>query len=66
MNIALGAVIIFILLIPPVAFYLSFSTSSVSNAKPSGKFSLLDGILATAVIGHTYIMHMDNTMANSV
>lgn len=48
MNIALSAVVIFILLIPPIAFYFSYSSGSKAKAGP--KFSLLDGILASAII----------------
>lgn len=48
MNIALSAVIIFILLIPPTAFYLSYSFGSFSKAGP--KFSFLDGVLASAIV----------------
>lgn len=48
MNIALSAVLIFILLIPPIAFYLSYSFGNFSKSGP--KFSLLDGILASAII----------------
>jgi hypothetical protein len=47
MNIALGAVFIFILLIPPIAFYVSYSFGRFAKAGP--KFSLLDGILASAI-----------------
>ncbi|HEX8356562.1 MAG TPA: hypothetical protein VF610_04090, partial [Segetibacter sp.] len=48
MNIALSAVIIFILLIPPIAFYVSYSFGKYPKAGP--KFSFLDGVLASAVI----------------
>lgn len=48
MNIALGAVIIFILLIPPIAFYLSYSFGNSPKAGP--KYTLLDGILASAIV----------------
>lgn len=48
MNIALSAVVVFILLMPPIVFYLSFSYGSYSKAIP--KFSFLDGILASAII----------------
>ena len=47
MNIALGAVFIFILLIPPIAFYMSYSFGRFAKAGP--KFSLLDGVLASAI-----------------
>jgi hypothetical protein len=48
MNIALSAVIISILLIPPVVFYLSLFIGRFPRAIP--KFSLFEGILASAVI----------------
>jgi hypothetical protein len=48
MNIALSAVIISILLIPPVVFYLSLYIGRYPRAIP--KFSLFEGILASAVI----------------
>lgn len=48
MNIALSAVVIFILLISPIAFYLSFSYGRFPKAGP--KFTLLDGMLASAII----------------
>lgn len=48
MNIALSAVIIFILLIPPISFYFSFSYGRFPRSGP--KFTLLDGILVTAII----------------
>ena len=48
MNIALSAVVIFILLIPPIAFYISYSFGNFPKAGP--KFSFLDGVLATAVV----------------
>jgi len=48
MNIALSAVVIFILLMPPIVFYLSFSYGRYSKAGPN--FSFLDGILSSAVI----------------
>lgn len=47
MNIALGAVLIFILLLPPIAFYISYSYGRFAKAGP--KFSLLDGLLASAI-----------------
>lgn len=47
MNIALGAVFIFILLLPPIAFYVSYSYGRFAKAGP--KFSLLDGLLASAI-----------------
>jgi hypothetical protein len=47
MNIALGAVFIFILLLPPIAFYVSYSYGRFAKAVP--KFSLLDGLLASAI-----------------
>src|ERR1044072_5497815 len=48
MNIALSAVVIFILLMPPIVFYLNFSYGRYSKAGPN--FSFLDGILSSAVI----------------
>jgi hypothetical protein len=48
MNLALSAVVIFILLMPPIVFYLSFSYGRYPRAKP--KFAFLDGILASAII----------------
>ena len=48
MNIALSAVVIFILLMPPIVFYLSFSYGLYPKASP--KFSFLDGISASAII----------------
>jgi hypothetical protein len=48
MNIALSAVIISILLIPPVVFYLSLYIGRYPRAIP--KFSLFEGILACAVV----------------
>lgn len=47
MNIALGAVLIFILLIPPIAFYFSYTYGRFAKAGP--QFSLLDGLLASAI-----------------
>lgn len=48
MNIALSAVVISILLIPPVVFYLSLYIGRFPRAIP--KFSLFEGVLASAVI----------------
>lgn len=48
MNIALSAVVIFILLMPPIVFYLSFCYGRYPRAKP--KFTFLDGILASGII----------------
>jgi len=48
MNIALSAVVIFILLIPPIAFYISYSFGRFQKAGP--KFSLFDGVLISAVV----------------
>jgi hypothetical protein len=48
MNIALSAVIISVLLIPPVILYLSIYTGRFPKALP--KFSLFEGILGTAVV----------------
>lgn len=47
MNVALGAVLIFILLTPPIAFYVSYGFGRFANAGP--KFTLLDGLLASSV-----------------
>lgn len=48
MNIALSAVLIFILLVPPVIFFLVFSF--VRDAKGGPKVTILDGILLSAVL----------------
>jgi hypothetical protein len=48
MNIALSAVIISILLIPPIVLYISFYLGKYPKAIP--KFSLFEGILGAAVI----------------
>lgn len=48
MNIALSAVIIFILLLPPIVFYLSYSFGRFPKTGP--KFTLLDGVLICATI----------------
>jgi hypothetical protein len=48
MNIALSAVVISILLIPPVIFYLSLYLGNFP--RPTPKFSLFEGILASAVV----------------
>jgi hypothetical protein len=59
MNIALSAVIIFILLIPPIAFYLSYSYGRFSKTGP--KFTILEGVLATAIISlfvHTAAIYL--------
>jgi len=58
MNIALSAVIISILLIPPVIFYISFYLGKYPRAIP--KFSLFEGILGAAVISlfiHAIAIH---------
>jgi hypothetical protein len=47
MNIALGAVVIFILLIPPIAFYISYTFGK--HNRGGIKFGFLDGILASAI-----------------
>lgn len=47
MNIALSAVVIFILLLSPVIFYLSFTNGRFSKARP--KIGLLDGLMLSAV-----------------
>lgn len=48
MNLALSAVVIFILLMSPIVFYLSFFYGRYPKAKP--KSSFLDGILASAIL----------------
>jgi hypothetical protein len=48
MNIALGAVIIFILLIPSIAFYISYTSGR--HTKGGLKISFLDGLLASAIV----------------
>lgn len=48
MNIALSAVIIFLLLLPPIAFYLAFSLGKYPKSGP--KIGLLEGLLLSAVI----------------
>ncbi len=58
MNIALSAVIISILLIPPIIFYLSFYLGKYPRAIP--KFSLFEGILGAAVFSlfiHAVAIH---------
>lgn len=47
MNIALSAVVIFILLLPPIAFYISFAFGKFSKSGP--KVGLLEGIMLSAV-----------------
>lgn len=47
MNVALGAVLIFILLTPPIAFYVSYGFGRFAKAGP--KFTLLDGLLASSI-----------------
>jgi len=48
MNIALSAVVIFILLLPPIAFYLSYNVGIFSKANP--KIGLLEGLMLSAII----------------
>jgi RsiW-degrading membrane proteinase PrsW (M82 family) len=58
MNIALSAVIISILLIPPIIFYISFYLGKYPRAIP--KFSLFEGILGAAIISlfiHAITIH---------
>jgi hypothetical protein len=47
MNIALSAVVIFILLLPPIAFYLSYNIGAFSKANP--KLGLLEGLMLSAI-----------------
>jgi len=47
MNIALGAVIIFILLLPPIAFYLSYTFGRFPKAGPT--VSILEGLMISAI-----------------
>jgi len=47
MNVALSAVLIFILLIPPLSLYLSYSFGRFPKSGP--KFTLLEGLMASAV-----------------
>jgi len=48
MNIALSAVIIFLLLLPPIAFYLAFTLGKYPKSGP--KIGLLEGLILSAVI----------------
>jgi hypothetical protein len=48
MNIALSAVVIIILLLPPIAFYLSFNLGTFPKAGP--KFGLVEGAMYSALI----------------
>jgi hypothetical protein len=48
MNIALSAVIIFLLLLPPIAFYLAFTLGKFPKSGP--KIGLLEGLMLSAVI----------------
>jgi hypothetical protein len=48
MNIALSAVIIFLLLLPPIAFYLAFTLGKFP--KSGSKIGLLEGLMLSAVI----------------
>jgi len=47
MNIALSAVVIFILLLPPIAFYLSFTFGRFAKTGP--KLGLLEGLMLSAI-----------------
>lgn len=47
MNIALSAVIIFILLLPPLAFYLALTFGDFPKARP--KIGLLEGVMLSAI-----------------
>lgn len=47
MNIAISAVVIFILLLSPIAFYLSYNTGAFSKANP--KLGLLEGLMLSAI-----------------
>ena len=58
MNIVLGTVIIFILLVHPIAFYLSFSFGKYPSEAARPKFTLIEGLLATATISlllHSFV-----------
>jgi hypothetical protein len=48
MNIALSAVMIFLLLLPPIAFYLAFTLGKYPKSGP--KIGLLEGLMLSAVI----------------
>lgn len=48
MNIALSAVILFLLLLPPIAFYLAFTLGKYPKSGP--KIGLLEGLMLSAVI----------------
>jgi len=48
MNIALSAVILFLLLLPPIAFYLAFTLGKFPKSGP--KIGLLEGLMLSAVI----------------
>lgn len=47
MNIAISAVVIFILLLSPIAFYLSYNIGAFSKANP--KLGLLEGLMLSAI-----------------
>lgn len=47
MNLALGAVLIFVLLTPPIVFFVAYSFGKFAKAGP--KFTILDGLLASAI-----------------
>jgi hypothetical protein len=53
MNIALSAVIIFILLLPPIVFYISFVFGKFQKANP--RVGLLEGVMFSAVFA--VVMH---------
>src|SRR5690349_4935583 len=47
MNVALGAVIIFILLLPPITFYLAYTFARYPKAGPT--VSILEGLIISAI-----------------
>jgi hypothetical protein len=53
MNIALSAVVIFILLLPPIAFYFSYVMGAFAKANP--KLGLLEGLMLSAIV--SILMH---------
>jgi hypothetical protein len=57
MNIALSAVILFLLLLPPIAFYLAFTLGKFPKSGP--KIGLLEGLMLSAVIStllHAFVI----------
>lgn len=58
MNIALGAVFIFILLLPPLIFYFGYTFGN--DARPGSKFSLLDSLLLASIF--SLIIHALGTL----